>query len=244
MKVLSIQSKELDLSKPIIYPEPTTSSEVYFKYPVYKYMRDKLSNQINEEVCFTFWGFSNIYEAQEFDYNNESCMMYISDKLGIREYCTFNDNYICLELEIPEEYVYESDFYNYCDILSGEQEGDIDENRYGYLYPYTKNKTKQVIFPYIKQEWITRVITEIGESRQVLLKGILSSSFAYYQVSYETKTPLVKEDALKNEKLRDLYRKIALAISEEEEVLNEISNISQNDIESYSLEDYLKINKN
>lgn len=233
MKVLTVQSKNIDLSKDIIYPKPDKKkTKVYLDYPVYNKMKDILSNQIHKDVDYVFWGFSNIEETfPNLEYNNELCIFSLLSKIGIYKNKKFNKKYILLELEIPTVYEYvETDFYDYCSILFDQQEGIVEEDEFPSVDHANYDRTRQVILPYIKKEWITRVVTNIDESLQSRLNSKISMLYAGYAYEYERSNS-------------ELYKEMRDALSNILNIANKISKEYKIKCEEYSIEEYNAMKK-
>ena len=147
MRILTMQSSNLDLTKDITYADPKLCNFSDNKV-VYELLFKDYNNKHNTSYEGFFWGFSELLEDN------------LEDEISrAKEMCGHYNNNIILILEVPDELVLETDFYNFVDEICAITGIDTSiESIWESIYDLRPNREKQVIFPYIKKEWIIKCI--------------------------------------------------------------------------------------
>lgn len=130
--------------------------------PVYQRLFDDYNKKFNTNYNNFFFGFSKLLMGMDdmpiIPHNiNRALEMIGKRKLS-------EDNKVAYWLKIPEELCLESDFYNFSDaIFELEEPGSVNIDWERDIYS-DRESEKQVIFPYIKKEWVHAEINPSGDS--------------------------------------------------------------------------------
>ena len=167
MKIVSIQNKNLEFDKDgVCYHNGACN------YSENKEAYDKMFQEYNQRNCTKynnlFWGFSKLLER---DYTNgyeyipielsKRVFAAIYNKLGLfYEECDNSDAAFYL-MDIPDELILESDFYNFTDYIYMTRGFEPDFKVLWETIFSDRDETKQVVFPYIKKEWIIEKIDTV-----------------------------------------------------------------------------------
>ena len=158
MKIISIQNKELQFDENgVCYHNGTSNYEE--NKEAYDRMFQEYNQQKGTDYKQLFWGFSKLYEPT-YGGNSEYMNIEISrrvinamhSKLGSPN---TNDSLFSVYLmNIPDDLILETDFYNFTDYIYMTR-GFDPEFKVGWdTVSSNGDGTKQVVFPYINQEWI------------------------------------------------------------------------------------------
>ena len=143
MRIISMQSSKIDFNEEVILPDKNICNFEDNK-PVYEMLFNDYNKKHNTNYDAFFWGFSETLEKDMYDQFNRACEM-----AG----CDNND--IMLVLEVPDDIILETDFYNFVDEICAITGIDSSiESMWETIYDLQPNRERQVIFPYIKKEWI------------------------------------------------------------------------------------------
>lgn len=129
--------------------------------PVYQRLFDDYNKKFNTNYKNFFFGFSKLLmgcdDCPVVSYN-------IKRALGMIGLSKLNGK-IAYWLKIPQELCLESDFYNFADfIYDSEYPGELENMDWERDVYSDRKAEKQVIFPYIKKEWIQALINPDGDS--------------------------------------------------------------------------------
>lgn len=166
MKIWSVQSKELiDLlqHQSILYADPERCNHSNAK-PAYDRLFQVYNSLHNTDYVDFFWGLSELFMGNE---SLEKIKYSILEKIGgEQQSCRM------IVLNIPDELILETDFYNFtdyiyavtesdeevCDVFSFETNDASSIREMLWESAFSKRVSeKQVIFPYIKKEYIKDV---------------------------------------------------------------------------------------
>lgn len=139
MKVLTIQSKELNVNERV-YADVTKCN-----YPnaldVYKRLFSDYNQKNNTNYNSFFWGFTELLTDDLEEAVDRACEM-----IGAYEGMIFI-------LEVPDELCLETDFYNFSDEIYAHMCPDELESMWDNIYK-ERDSERQVIFPYIDPDMI------------------------------------------------------------------------------------------
>ena len=145
MKILTIQSSDIDLSKKVF--ADGTKCNYRHALPVYKHLFSDYNDKFDTNYESFFWGFSDLLK--------------VSTDIAIKRACemlqTSLDNRIILLLDVPDNICLETDFYNFSDEIFAHEFPDELESCWESIYE-NRNAEKQVIFPYIEPNMIIEMI--------------------------------------------------------------------------------------
>lgn len=143
MKVIMLTKVELPVDGDIIYP--TSECTHSHARSCHERLFADYNKKFNTNIPNFFWGF-NYLPCWRISLSN-GCIDSCDYKIG----GGYNIAYL---LDIPEDVCLETDFYNYSDQIY-KNEFDNGEVTAEWESIYEKrNNVRQVIFPFIKKEWI------------------------------------------------------------------------------------------
>ena len=146
MRVYTIQSKDLKMCGRV-FPDATR-----INHPNAVECYKRLFSDYNEKfetnfTCF-FWGFSRLLVGPDLD-----DVLYRMTEMC----CSYKGNIFYL-LEIPDELVLQTDFYNFSDeIYASECPDDEFEHSWENIY-HDRGHEMQCIFPYVEESWVQLAI--------------------------------------------------------------------------------------
>lgn len=143
MLVYTIQSCDLDITAKVYADK--TRCRLPEARPVYEKLFKDYNQKFRTNYEAFFWGFSNLRNSQ----TDEEIIMDIMAKVGTNE-GTF------LVLDVPDEICMETNFYNFSDEIFAFEYPEELESLWDTVYNIGPKDDTQVIFPYIKPEFIKR----------------------------------------------------------------------------------------
>jgi hypothetical protein len=142
MKILSIQSNKLYLDLETVYPN--NSCNYKHALPVYNRLFKDYNDKFKTNYKSFFWGFSKLCADNDLEYAIYRALEMLQTDL---------DNKQILILDVPDDICLETDFYNFSDeIFAYENPQELASN-WDKIYE-KRESGRQVIFPFIKKEWL------------------------------------------------------------------------------------------
>jgi hypothetical protein len=142
MKILTIQSDNLDVSKRIFADASKCNHPDALE--VYKRLFNDYNQKKNTNYDSFFWGFSELRTN-----NLEKAIKRACEMIGT------NQGKVMI-LEVPDSLCLETDFYNFCDEIFAHLYPEELESYWESIYE-VRDCEKQVIFPYIEPSMILAV---------------------------------------------------------------------------------------
>ncbi len=129
--------------------------------PIYQRLFDDYNKKFGTDYKNFFFGFSKLRmgcdDCPVVSYNIKRAL----EMIGLSKL----NGKIAYWLQIPQELYMESDFYNFTDFIYDlENPGEIENMNWERDVYSNRDAEKQVIFPYIKKEWIFAEINPDGKS--------------------------------------------------------------------------------
>jgi hypothetical protein len=168
MKIITIQSHEIAdiLKESGIYHCSFISGYNECTPLAYKYLAGKLS-VIGKPCDIPIFGWNKVID--------DDINLSVASLLRMNEMTPFNPDTIILELEVPDDEVILTDFYNFVDMRYSEEfpkgSPDYDEisTTWEDVFNIREDVEIQAILPYIKQEWVKNTYHYLFEYSPVKL---------------------------------------------------------------------------
>lgn len=150
MKVLTIQSKKLDLTfKNSDKVFPNGNCNYPHAKPVYKRLFDEYNKRNDTDYNGFFWAFSNLLIE-----NRDEQVKRASEMIGLEN----RKDTKVLILDIPDELCLATDFYNFADEIYAHEFPNELKSIWNSIFDVRENSETQVIFPYISKDMVVEIL--------------------------------------------------------------------------------------
>ena len=150
MKVLTIQSKKLDLTfKNSDKVFPNGNCNYPHAKPVYERLFKEYNKIKDTDYNGFFWAFSNLLtEDKDEQVKRAKGMIGMEDRKDTK----------VLILDIPDELCLATDFYNFADEIYAHEFPNELKSVWDSIFDVRENSETQVIFPYISKDMVVEIL--------------------------------------------------------------------------------------
>lgn len=150
MKVLTIQSKNLDLTfKNTDKVFPNGKCNFPHARPVYERLFDEYNKRKDTAYNGFFWAFSNLLTD-----DGDEQIKRAREMIGME----IRKDTKALILDIPDELCLATDFYNFADEIYAHEFPNELKSIWNSIFDVRENSETQVIFPYISKEMVVEIL--------------------------------------------------------------------------------------
>lgn len=150
MKVLTIQSKNLDLTfKNTDKVFPNGKCNYPHATPVYEKLFKEYNKRKDTNYDGFFWAFSNLLTNDKYE-----AIKRAREMIGTEN----KKDTKVLILDIPDELCLATDFYNFADEIYAHEFPNELKSVWNSIFDVRENSETQVIFPYISKEMVVEIL--------------------------------------------------------------------------------------